>query len=55
MKISDLITLTQNRLATLNNARASAVSMGQADRVSALDAEISETQDTINQLRTLPE
>ena len=53
MKLSDLITLAQNRLATLNGARASAVATGQDDRIAALDAEIAETEATLAQLRSI--
>jgi hypothetical protein len=53
MKISDLIILAQNRLSTLNNARASAVATGQSDRVSALDAEIAETEETLVALKAI--
>lgn len=51
MTISDLITLAQNRLATLNGARATAVALGQDDRIAALDAEIADTEATLEQLR----
>lgn len=53
MTIPDLISLAQNRLATLNGARASAVAAGQADRIAALDDEIAETEDTLEQLRSI--
>ena len=53
MTLSDLITLAQNRLATLNNARASAVATGQDDRIASLDAEIAETEATLAQLRSI--
>lgn len=51
MSISDLIRLAQNRLATLNSARATADRDGDADRVAALDTEISETEATLAALR----
>lgn len=53
MTISDLITLAQNRLATLNGARASAVATGQDERIASLDAEIAETEATLAQLRSI--
>ena len=54
MTIAQLITLAANRLTMLNNARATAVSLGHIDRLDALDADIAETQATLNQLLTLP-
>jgi hypothetical protein len=51
MSISDLIRLAQNRLATLNSARATADRDGDADRVAALDTEIAETEATLAALR----
>jgi hypothetical protein len=53
MKVSDLIILMSNRLAWLNNAKATAVAAGDAEAVLKLDSEISETQDTLNSLQTL--
>jgi|688.fasta_scaffold417003_2 hypothetical protein len=53
MSISDLIRLAQNRLATLNSARATADRNGEPDRVAALDAEITETEATLETLRGL--
>ena len=53
MKISDLIDLASNRLATLNNQRTTALALGQADRLSALDADVAETEQTLQALRSL--
>lgn len=53
MKISELIVFLQSRLSTLNNARASAVAMGQIDRIAYLDSEIAETETTLAQLRSI--
>jgi hypothetical protein len=53
MSIADLIRLAQNRLATLNSARATAHAFGQDDRVASLDAEIAETEATLAILRTV--
>ena len=53
MSISDLIRLAQNRLATLNSARATADRNGETDRVSTLDAEIAETEATLATLREI--
>ena len=52
MTVSDLIRLAQNRLSALNGARATAVALGQDDRISALDAEIAETEATLAQLQS---
>ena len=51
MTIADLITLAANRLATLNNARATALALGDDARVAVIDAEIAETEATLAQLR----
>jgi hypothetical protein len=53
MTLSDLITIMTNRLASLNGARGSAVSVGDLVQVAKLDAEIVETQQTLDQLRSL--
>jgi hypothetical protein len=53
MTITQLIALASNRLAMLNNARATAVALGHIDRLYVLDADIAETQTTLNQLRSL--
>lgn len=53
MTISQLIALASNRLAMLNNARATAVALGHIDRIDVLDADIAETQQTIDALKTL--
>ena len=53
MNIQQLLSLACNRLAALNSARATAVTLGDIDRLGALDADIAETQATIDALRTL--
>ena len=53
MTIDQLITLAANRLAALNTARATAVGLGNIALLDGLDADITETQATLNQLRTL--
>jgi hypothetical protein len=53
MSISDLIRLAQNRLATLNSARATADRDGDADRVAQIEAEIVKTEETISTLRRI--
>jgi hypothetical protein len=54
MTIAQLISLATNRLAALNNARATAVALGHIDRLDALDADIAETQTTLDALRAIP-
>jgi hypothetical protein len=53
MTIPQLIALAANRLAALNSARATAVTLGDIARLDALDAGIAETQATIDKLNTL--
>jgi hypothetical protein len=45
--------LLQNRLVTLSQARAHAVTIGDLMRVSELDSEIAETESTLGQINTL--
>lgn len=53
MTIQELIRLASNRLAALNTSLASAVATGDVSRIDALDADIAETQSTIDKLNTL--
>jgi hypothetical protein len=53
MTIQQLITLASNRLAALNSSRANAVALGEVERIELLDAEILETQNTLDALNTL--
>ena len=53
MSIDDLIRLMEARLAALNSARASAAAVGDLAQITRLDEEVSQTQLTIDQLRTL--
>lgn len=53
--IPDLISMCERRLANLQSVRGSAVALGDIVQVGRLDGEISETQATLNQLRTIPE
>jgi hypothetical protein len=53
MTISELITLASNRLTTLNGQHATAVALGDVQRMAALEAEIVETQSTLDALRSL--
>jgi N-acetylglucosamine kinase-like BadF-type ATPase len=53
MKISDLISLTENKLATLNQAISTAIARGDEASIAKLDAEVLETQASLDQLKTL--
>lgn len=53
MSVAELIQLVENKLAALNSARASAAAVGDINQVILLDAQISETQLTLDQLKTL--
>lgn len=53
MSIAELISLLENRLATLNNSKATAVALGDLGQLNVLDAEIQQTTSTLVQLRTL--
>lgn len=55
MTIQKLIQLAERRLARLEQERTNAELIGDIDAMARLDGEISETQATLNQLRTLPE
>jgi hypothetical protein len=54
MKISELITLAEARLAVKNSARATAVQHGAVHLLAELDADIAETQRTLDALRAIP-
>jgi len=53
MTVTDLIRLMTNKLATLNGQRTTAVVHGDVELLVALDAQIAETQATLDQLRSL--
>jgi len=53
MNIEKIIELLYRRLVNLSQLRTSAETMGELDRVLALDAEIAETQNTLDALNTL--
>jgi hypothetical protein len=53
MSIDELIQLVSYKLAALNSARSSALSVGDLNQVVALDSQINRTQLTLDQLRTL--
>jgi hypothetical protein len=53
MTIAELIRLVSNRLSALNSAQATAVALGDVERIAALEVDIAETQATIDALNTL--
>ena len=53
MKIADLIDILTNRIAILNAQKAHATSVGDLQRVLAIDEEITETETTLNQLKSI--
>jgi hypothetical protein len=53
MSIAQLITHLENRLIYLAKVRLSAVEIGDIFQVNLYDAEIADTQTTLNKLRTL--
>ena len=53
MTIPDLIAMLKRRLAYLGQLRTSAAAIGDVDQVDRLDAELAETQATLNQLGSL--
>lgn len=55
MNISGLIALLTNRVAWLQRQLLDAESQGDVERVDKLANDITETQATLNKLRTLPE
>lgn len=53
MSLAELIQLVQNKLSALNSARAAAAAVGDINQVVLLDAQVVETQLTLDQLKTL--
>jgi hypothetical protein len=53
MNINDLKSLAQNRIWYLGVQRETAVNKGDADEVTRLEADIAETQATLNELNQL--
>ena len=53
MTVQKLIQLAERRLARLEQERINADLIGDTDAMARLDGEVSETQATLNQLRTL--
>lgn len=53
MTISELISLLENQITTLNGLRITAYQLGDVSRVIEIDTQITETKNTILQLRSL--
>jgi hypothetical protein len=53
MSLAELIQLVQAKLAALNVARSTAASLGDINQIILIDAQIVETQLTLDQLNTL--
>jgi hypothetical protein len=53
MTLAELIQLVSYKLSALNSARASAVAVGDLNQVVNIDAQISQTQITLDQLRSI--
>lgn len=54
MKVEQLITLTERRIASLHAARTTAESVGDVDAIIRADTEIAEAQTTLDKLRNIP-
>lgn len=53
MKITELITLAENKLAALNNQMSYAVEVGEIDEIARIEGQVTETQTTLDQLRSV--
>lgn len=53
MTIAELISMCERRLMHFQSLRGSAVALGDIQQVAKVDADIAETQMTLNQLQTL--
>ena len=53
MNLTDIIRIVSNRLDALRAQRVLAVHVGDLEQVTRLDADIAQTQTTLDQLRTL--
>ncbi|MCA3519113.1 MAG: hypothetical protein IOC87_02830 [Rhodobacter sp.] len=53
MTVAELIEMCERRILHLNAVRGSAANLGDMQQVSSVDAQITATQNTLNQLRTL--
>jgi hypothetical protein len=51
MNIAFIIKVLENRLQSLNNIRSAAINVGDLEKIVQIDAEIDETQMTLNELR----
>lgn len=54
MTIPELITQAQAALVNLSQLRTSAERLGDTEQIARIDAQASQTQATLNQLRSLP-
>ena len=53
MTIDELIKLLSNQISALNNARTTALVLGEVDQVAQIDVKVIETQATLNSLKAL--
>jgi hypothetical protein len=53
MKLDYLLSIMQNRILTLTEARKSAVTSGDIERVAQLDADLLTTEDTVEKIKNL--
>jgi hypothetical protein len=53
MNIQELIEIAEKRLVYLSQLKSSAMNIGDMDQVAVVDAQIAETQDTLNALKSL--
>jgi hypothetical protein len=53
MTISQLIEMCERRIAYLNGVRGSAAAIGDIQQLEQIDAQLAETQQTLNHLQTL--
>jgi hypothetical protein len=53
MKVADILTIMQNKVSVLTGQRAEAVTSGNLELVNSLDAQITETQQTVVELSSL--
>lgn len=53
MKITDLITLAENKLMALNGQMSTAIQSGDAEAITSIEALVTETQSTLDSLRGL--
>ncbi len=53
MTLDDMIQMCRARLVYLSQLRSSAVALGDSEQIARIDAQVSETQTTLNRLLTL--